>query len=152
MAKKTPDSIDVEVGHRVRIERTARGMSQSALGQALGLTFQQVQKYEKGTNRVGAGRLTRIAKILGVSVSALIGANDERLSDGNPVRGSQALEHLALPGAARLLDAYARLPSHDLKNTIVKLVEQIVRENQATDPAKARGEASREGGSGRPRT
>ena len=152
MAKKTPDSIDVEVGHRIRIERNARGMSQSALAQALGLTFQQVQKYEKGANRVGAGRLTRIAKILGVSVSALIGAENERLPDGTPVSGSQALENLALPGAARLLDAYVRLPGHDLKNAIVKLVEQIVRGNQPIDPAKARGEASQEGGSGHSRT
>ena len=56
--KKQPDSIDVAVGHRIRIQRLASGMSQSALADQLGVTFQQVQKYEKGVNRVGASRLT----------------------------------------------------------------------------------------------
>ena len=70
MSVKRPDPVDVEVGHRIRIQRLARGMSQTALANHLGVTFQQVQKYEKGVNRVGAGRLTRIAEVLGVPVNA----------------------------------------------------------------------------------
>jgi transcriptional regulator with XRE-family HTH domain len=132
MPKKTGDPIDIEVGHRIRIERTARGMSQSTLGRALGITFQQVQKYEKGANRVGAGRLTRIAKELGVPVGTLIGANDTPDGNESPGGGAEVLECLALPGAVRLLQAYAQLPQTDLRNTIVKLVEQIVREGPPT--------------------
>jgi transcriptional regulator with XRE-family HTH domain len=66
MASKTPDPIDKYVGSRIRMRRIMLGMSQEKLGDALGLTFQQVQKYEKGTNRVGASRLQQIADVLQV--------------------------------------------------------------------------------------
>src|SRR6202451_3619859 len=69
MAKKAPNPIDKHVGSRVRMRRMMVGMSQEKLGDALGLTFQQVQKYEKGTNRIGASRLQQISLILQVSVS-----------------------------------------------------------------------------------
>src|SRR5204862_2364914 len=69
MAKKAPNPIDKHVGSRVRMRRMMLGMSQEKLGDALGLTFQQVQKYEKGTNRIGASRLQQISLILQVSVS-----------------------------------------------------------------------------------
>src|ERR1041385_7697431 len=69
MAKKAPNPIDKHVGSRVRMRRMMLGMSQEKLGDALGLTFQQVQKYEKGTNRIGASRLQQIALILQVPVS-----------------------------------------------------------------------------------
>src|SRR6185437_12103212 len=71
MAKKAPNPIDKHVGSRVRMRRMMLGMSQEKLGDALGLTFQQVQKYEKGTNRIGASRLQQIASILQVPVSFL---------------------------------------------------------------------------------
>src|SRR5512135_1248802 len=69
MAKKTPNPIDKHVGSRVRMRRMMLSMSQEKLGDALGLTFQQVQKYEKGTNRIGASRLQQISNILQVPVS-----------------------------------------------------------------------------------
>src|SRR5512140_2372246 len=69
MAKKAPNLTDKHVGARVRIRRVMRGMSQKKLGDALGLTFQQVQKYEKGANRIGASRLQQISNILQVPVS-----------------------------------------------------------------------------------
>src|SRR6201994_4101758 len=68
MPKKQANPIDVQVGNRVRIRRMLIGMSQEKLGDLLGLTFQQVQKYEKGVNRIGAGRLYEIARILGVPI------------------------------------------------------------------------------------
>ncbi len=68
MNKKKPNPIDIHVGSRVRLRRMLVGMSQEKLGEKLGLTFQQVQKYEKGTNRIGASRLYQIANILGVEV------------------------------------------------------------------------------------
>jgi transcriptional regulator with XRE-family HTH domain len=118
-----PDPIDVEVGRRIRIQRTVRGISQSTLGRALGITFQQIQKYEKGTNRVGAGRLTRIAKELDVPVGVLLGADGEapkELSDG-----SNTLEYLAMPGAIRLLQAYAQIADKGTKTALIDLAEQI---------------------------
>src|ERR1700758_3944045 len=69
MAKKAPNPIDKHVGSRVRMRRMMLGLTQQKLGDALGLTFQQVQKYEKGTNRIGASRLQQIAQILQVPES-----------------------------------------------------------------------------------
>src|ERR1700755_2442997 len=66
--KKQANPVDTQVGNRVRIRRMLIGMSQEKLGDLLGLTFQQVQKYEKGVNRIGAGRLYEIARILGVPI------------------------------------------------------------------------------------
>src|SRR5258706_12829347 len=71
MSRKQQDPLDIAVGRRVRALRLEKGMSQEKLGNQLDLTFQQIQKYENGSNRIGAGRLQRIAGILGVSVSAL---------------------------------------------------------------------------------
>ncbi len=69
LAKEGPDPIDVHVGNRVRVRRTLLGMSKSALGEALGLTSQQVYKYEHGVNRISASRLWRLTQVLGVPVS-----------------------------------------------------------------------------------
>src|SRR3974390_1258007 len=86
IAKKVPNPIDRHVGSRVRMRRMMLGMSQEKLGDALGLTFQQVQKYEKGANRIGASRLQQISQILQVPVSFFFeGApsqRSERRSDG----------------------------------------------------------------------
>src|ERR671914_1569018 len=68
LTKKAPNPIDRHVGSRVRMRRMIVGMSQEKLGESLGLTFQQVQKYEKGTNRIGASRLQQISKVLGVPI------------------------------------------------------------------------------------
>src|SRR5712691_6511342 len=87
---KAPDSRDMEVGRRIRAQRLVRGLSQTDLGRSLGITFQQVQKYEKGANRVGAGRLTRIAEVLGMPVAFFFG---EHSSSG---RSSDAGEALGL--------------------------------------------------------
>ena len=73
---KSTNSHDVEVGQRIRARRMAKGMSQTELGNLLGVTFQQVQKYEKGVNRVGAGRLVRVGEALDVPVSFFFGATD----------------------------------------------------------------------------
>src|SRR3954471_17478982 len=81
MPKKQANPIDIQVGNRVRIRRMLIGMSQERLGDLLGLTFQQVQKYEKGVNRIGAGRLYEVAKILGVPIDffyeGVAGGNDK---------------------------------------------------------------------------
>ena len=127
MSVKRPDPVDVEVGHRIRIERLSRGLSQTALATQLGVTFQQVQKYEKGVNRVGAGRLTKIAEVLGVPVGSFF-AGKELLVDGQAKEGggeSSPLKLLTVSGAFRLLRAYAEIEDTNLRRSIVDLIEQI---------------------------
>src|SRR5262245_57397545 len=119
MAKKSPDPIDVEVGRRIRVQRMARGISQTELGDKIGVTFQQVQKYEKGANRVGASRLTRIAKVLGVPVSTFF-SGPSTPSEGDALEsGRLDLEYLVVPGALRLLRAYGQIRETMLRRTIV---------------------------------
>ena len=125
MSVKRPDPVDVEVGHRIRIQRLSRGMSQTALANHLGVTFQQVQKYEKGVNRVGAGRLTRIAEVLGIPVNAFF-TGKEMLDDEEQKAGEASpLKLLTVPGAFRLLRAYSDLDDANLRRSIVDLVVQM---------------------------
>ena len=126
MSVKRPDPVDIEVGHRIRIERLSRGLSQTALANQLGVTFQQVQKYEKGVNRVGAGRLTKIAEVLGVQVGSFFSGKD--VLDGGQSKESgesSPLKLLTVSGAFRLLRAYAEIEDTNLRRSIVDLVEQI---------------------------
>jgi transcriptional regulator with XRE-family HTH domain len=126
MNVKAPDHVDVEVGQRIRIQRNALGLSQTALADQLGVTFQQVQKYEKGMNRVGAGRLTKIANVLRVPVSNLLGVDD---STGATREGqdssSSPLKLLTTPGALRVLRAYGTLTDAKMRRALVEMVENI---------------------------
>ncbi len=102
-----PDPIDLEVGARVRNLRKHRSLSQGALADALGLTFQQVQKYERGSNRISASMLVKIANKLNVTVGDLVGERD-----GGKLH-PDIYENLLLPGAADMLAAYTALtPDH----------------------------------------
>jgi transcriptional regulator with XRE-family HTH domain len=123
--KRVRDPLDADVGHRVRIHRTARRMSQSELAHRLGITFQQVQKYEKGANRVGAGRLMRIAKILDVPVVSLLGDGTAAPQSQAAPAATNVLACLSQLGAVRLVQAYARVPPGELRTTIVELIERI---------------------------
>src|SRR5689334_11030997 len=109
MSVKRPDPVDIEVGHRIRIERLARGLSQTALANQLGVTFQQVQKYEKGVNRVGAGRLTKIAEVLGIDVGTFFSGKEVLESAVNGETEESPLKLLTVTGAFRLLRAYAEI-------------------------------------------
>ena len=126
MSVKRPDPVDVEVGHRIRIERLARGLSQTALANQLGVTFQHVQKYEKGVNRVGAGRLTKIAEVLGVPVGSFFTGKEVLESEvDRDVDQASPLKLLTVSGAFRLLRAYSEIEDSELRRCIVDLVEQI---------------------------
>ena len=135
MAKKVPNPIDKHVGSRVRMRRMMLGMSQEKLGDALGLTFQQVQKYEKGTNRIGASRLQQIAHILQVPVSfffegAPTGATGTSHGGGMNEAPSPAYvsDFLATSDGLSLTKSFMRIKSSKLRRRIVELVEQIASE------------------------
>jgi transcriptional regulator with XRE-family HTH domain len=122
MNERAPDSIDVEVGMRIRLRRKAQKISQQMLAESLGLTFQQVQKYERGTNRVSASMLVKIARRLETTVGDLVG--EDGSSSGATHRFSTLL---AGPGALELLSAFAELEEPRLRRSVLKLVEAMAR-------------------------
>ncbi|MBI3436626.1 MAG: helix-turn-helix transcriptional regulator [Proteobacteria bacterium] len=135
MAKKAPNPIDRHVGSRVRMRRMMLGMSQEKLGDALGLTFQQVQKYEKGTNRIGASRLQHISNILQVPVAFFFeGAPNSpamRPSGmGEAASPTYVSDFLATSDGLSLTKAFMRIESPKLRRRIVDLVEQIAGSNE----------------------
>jgi transcriptional regulator with XRE-family HTH domain len=131
MAKKAPNPIDKHVGSRVRMRRMMLSMSQEKLGGALGLTFQQVQKYEKGTNRIGASRLQQISHILQVPVSFFFeGAPtvhpQQALTDGAIAPSpTYVSDFLATSDGLALTKAFMRIKEQRLRRRIVDLVEEI---------------------------
>jgi transcriptional regulator with XRE-family HTH domain len=131
IAKKAPNPTDRHVGSRVRMRRMMLGMSQEKLGDALGLTFQQVQKYEKGTNRIGASRLQQIAHILQVQVSFFFEGAPSVQSPLRPEGLAEApsptyvSEFLATSDGLALTKAFMRISDSKLRRRIVDLVEQI---------------------------
>jgi transcriptional regulator with XRE-family HTH domain len=131
IAKKAPNPTDKHVGSRVRMRRMMLSMSQEKLGDALGLTFQQVQKYEKGTNRIGASRLQQISQILQVPVSfffegapaaVTIGGQDGLSEAPSPAYVS---DFLATPDGLALTKSFMKITDSKLRRRIVDLVEQI---------------------------
>jgi transcriptional regulator with XRE-family HTH domain len=128
MAKKAPNPVDKHVGSRVRMRRIMLGMSQSKLAEGLGLTFQQVQKYEKGANRIGASRLQHLASILQVPVpfffDGLPTAEDSKSHAGS-LAHSAVFEFLATNDGVRLARAFTRIPDAKLRRTIVDVAEHV---------------------------
>jgi len=121
MTRKGPDAVDQMVGRNIRIYRLQKRLTQTDLADQLGLTFQQVQKYEKGTNRVGSGRLLKIATFLNVPVTALFTGSDEMADTDKQL----IFDQLARPHANRLLQAFARIDDDGLRRSVVQLVEEI---------------------------
>jgi transcriptional regulator with XRE-family HTH domain len=113
----------VEIGRKIRALRLQRGMSQSALAEAIGLTFQQVQKYEKGANRVSAGRLQKIADVLSVPVTFFYPSMTARTKKADVQSAGIAL--IQTKGAMRLLRAYADISSRGTKYALVVLAEAL---------------------------
>ena len=119
---KRADSVDVLVGQRVRAYRLNCGMSQTVLGKKVGVTFQQIQKYERGVNRIGSGRLKWIATILGVSVAALFG---EGADGGNATVDDLLTAVLSQPYATRLLRAFDDIKDAQQRRALVELAESM---------------------------
>lgn len=135
--KKQPNPIDVHVGSRIRLRRTMLGMSQEKLGESLGITFQQVQKYEKGTNRVGASRLQNISVILNVPVSFFF----EDAPGDAPSAGDSGMEEssatyvvnfLSSAEGLQLNRAFVKISDAKVRRRIIELVKSLANED---DPA-----------------
>lgn len=128
--KKKPNPTDVHVGSRIRLRRNMLGMSQEKLGETLGITFQQIQKYEKGTNRVGASRLQAISEVLGVPVSFLF--EDAPGSDGGAVRGMAeagvnglAIDFCTSAEGLQLNRAFVRITDAKVRRRVIELVKAL---------------------------
>jgi transcriptional regulator with XRE-family HTH domain len=121
MAKRSATSMDKVVGRNIRTARLARGLSQSGLAEKLGITFQQVQKYEKGVNRVGSGRLFEVAAILGLPVTSFF----EEANAPAPTKGARSVR--TDPLSIRLAQAFAKLPDSKSRLALVTMVESMTR-------------------------
>lgn len=121
MTVKSGKSVDARVGQNIKFHRIQAGMTQQVLAGRLGLTFQQIQKYEKGTNRTSAGRLVQIASVMGIGVTALFDGVKEANGAPRPtisvlVKDAKTME---------LLQAFAEVEDSEMRNAIVSLVRLI---------------------------
>src|SRR5712691_3439904 len=134
MIKKAPNPIDKHVGSRVRMRRMMIGMSQEKLGDKLGITFQQIQKYEKGTNRIGASRLQQIATVLSVPVSFFFEGAPVPHASGTgmsePASPVYVSEFLATSEGLALTKAFMKIKDPKVRRRIVDLVEAIASEER----------------------
>ena len=130
MASKKPNPVDIHVGSRIRLRRMMIGMSQEKLGESLGITFQQIQKYEKGTNRVGASRLQHIAATLAVPVAFFfedaptIGAT-KAVAAGEAHSTTAMVEFLASSEGLQLNRAFSRIHDQKVRRRVVDLVRAL---------------------------
>jgi transcriptional regulator with XRE-family HTH domain len=133
MAKRNANPIDVHVGNRVRMRRMLIGMSQEKLGDQLGLTFQQVQKYEKGSNRVSASRLFQMAQILGVTVQFFYddmpGSVSGQASTGfaENKNGELIMDLISSSEGLQLNQAFIDIENPDVRRRIIDLVKVLGR-------------------------
>lgn len=128
-SKKQPNPIDIHVGSRVRLRRMMLSMSQEKLGEALGITFQQIQKYEKGTNRIGASRLQHIARVLTVPVAFFFedapGAPGEVGGMAERTQTNHIVDFLSSSEGIQLNKAFVRVKDAKLRRRVIDLVRAI---------------------------
>ncbi|MFJ5488308.1 helix-turn-helix domain-containing protein [Hansschlegelia beijingensis] len=129
MIKKTPNPVDKHVGSRVRMRRVLIGMSQEKLGEALGITFQQIQKYEKGTNRIGASRMQQIATVMGVPVSYFFddapGSESRSEGFGESQGSDYVVDFLTTTEGLQLNKSFVRIQDAKVRRKIVDLVSAL---------------------------
>lgn len=130
MTKSSPDPVDIHVGARVRLRRTLLGMSQEKLGKALGLTFQQVQKYERGANRIGSSRLFQLSRILDVPVSFFFDEmlpETTRKAEGMAEDNNQVFEvdKLSRRETLELVRAYYKITDPTVRKKIFEMVKAV---------------------------
>jgi transcriptional regulator with XRE-family HTH domain len=134
-AKKQPNPIDIHVGSRVRLRRTMQGMSQEKLGESLGITFQQIQKYEKGANRIGASRLQNISVVLNTPISFFF--EDAPNDAGDSVGGLQesgsssyVVDFLSSSEGLQLNRAFIKIRDATVRRRIIDLVKALASDQQ----------------------
>jgi transcriptional regulator with XRE-family HTH domain len=134
---KVPNPVDKHVGSRVRMRRLMLAMSQGKLGDALGLTFQQVQKYEKGTNRIGAGRLQEISHILQAPIAFFYEGALDRSALRESQEGTRSValldDFVSSPEGLRLVQSFMGIESASVRRRIVALVQEIASRDQYED-------------------
>jgi transcriptional regulator with XRE-family HTH domain len=134
MAKRSPLPVDQLVGQNIRICRLQKGLSQTELGTRIGVTFQQVQKYEKGANRVGASRLTLIADVLQVPLPTLF----DGAGTAGQVASSDATPRslLAKPQSLRLLQAFDRVKDDGTRMALLAVIECLANNGSGKEPER----------------
>lgn len=138
MARKEPNPIDVHVGSRVRLRRLLVGMSQEKLGEQLGLTFQQVQKYEKGTNRIGASRLYEVSRILNVPVQYFYEemADNDAIPEGDMAfaEGEGApfvMDFVSSAEGLQLNRSFSEIRDPAVRRSIVDMIKALAKSQEA---------------------
>jgi len=132
MKKKSrrPNSGDIQIGQSIRAHRLIVGMSQSDLARKLGVSFQQVQKYEKGANRVGAGRLPQIAEIFDIPIGALFDANAE--TSPRKSTGTAPVKLIPDRNTLKLLTAFGGIEHRKIRHSLVGLIDAIAKARPTT--------------------
>ena len=130
MRETLPNPTDVHAGSRLRFQRQVRHLSQTDVANALGVTFQQVQKYEKGTNRISASRLQALTNILGVSISFFFdnGPNDPSSAKNGDERGSQEdgiTQFLVTTDGLKLNRAFLQIKDQKVRRSVIALVKAL---------------------------
>ena len=130
MPKKQANPIDIQVGNRVRIRRMLIGMSQERLGDLLGLTFQQVQKYEKGVNRIGAGRLFEVSRILNVPVDFFYEGVAAQLVGNEQENAAPVMEFVSSGEGLQLSLAFMKIKDTKVRKRVLDLVKSLSEEEE----------------------
>jgi len=145
---RRPNPIDAHVGSRVRLRRMIMGMSQEKLGESLGLTFQQIQKYEKGVNRIGASRLFDLANVLNVPVQFFYDEAPSLDEPGGMQPGmaerpaeSYAAEFLGSRDGLELNKAFSKIADPKVRRSIVDLVRSIAGDDVSGPGAEEKGKS-----------
>jgi len=124
MSARSPNKTDIYIGKRIKIQRLTRGLSQTDVASRLGITFQQIQKYERGLNRVGAGRLQEIANLFRVT-PAFFFEDGPRHKPGQSEEASETTELLANKYNLALAQAYNKIRSRTVRRNVLELVEGL---------------------------
>lgn len=132
LSTKAPDPMDIALGAAVRIRRRSLGISQEALAERCGVSFQQVQKYENGANRISFSRLVQIARALQCRVVDLMDVLDT--PEGQPTPDLEILSRMRTPGALELLSAFERL-TPETRTSLLGLLKTLAHEQAAREPA-----------------
>ncbi|WP_417317308.1 helix-turn-helix domain-containing protein [Emcibacter sp.] len=137
MKKPIPNPVDVHVGSRVRLRRTLLGMSQEKLGKALGLTFQQIQKYERGANRIGSSRLFQLSQILDVPVSFFFDDMSDEVAAGQGSKDKEAqtveVDQMSRRETLELVRAYYKISDPSVRKKAFELVKALGNSALATE-------------------